>query len=473
MKCCEIINTIIKIKVTLTCGLCAIILSSCYKVADELHIETGASIKGNELLKNLTVNQNKWLYQQMDENYFWYKDLPDSSKLNFNQSASSFFEKIKSSKDRFSWIEPNADYSGGESMYDRFGLEYGEYRTVDGVTVYRALFVENGSPEMRTDIRRGDWFVLPSRADLNQNQLEIQKGEINDGHFFPKKKEILLAQLEETRTSAVKLDTIYQIGNNKIGYLLYNEFIDANGNVSNPYRIELRNIFSKFKLNNISDLIIDLRYNPGGHASICQYLCSLILSDEYLGKVSGFHEYNDKLAQKLLSETGNKEDILYFPSKSTIGGNNLGLPKLYVIVTGRTASASECLINSLNPFIQVITIGTKTVGKGVGSRTIKDDHYKWQIQPIIFRYYNSQHITVPDAGLLPDVFADETLVENYCELGDVNEYLLNVTLSLITGEQKLKSAHTGIQKITPVPLEQTSILRHRKISGLVITQNEN
>lgn len=473
MKCCKIINPIIQIKVALACGLCAIILSGCYKVADELHIETGASIKGNEQLKNLTVNQNRWLYQQMDENYFWYKDLPDSSKLNFNQSASSFFEKIKSSKDRFSWIEPNADYSGGESMYDRFGLEYGEYRTVDGVTVYRALFVANGSPAMRAHIRRGDWFVLSSCTDLNQNQLEIEKGEINDGHFVLQKKEILLAKSEELYTSAVKLDTIYQIGNKKIGYLLYNEFIDANGNVSNPYRIELRNIFSKFKQSNISDLIIDLRYNPGGHVSICQYLCSLILSDDYLGKVSGYHEFNDKLSQKQLKETGNKEDIQYFPTKSTVGGNNLGLSKLYVIVTGHTASASECLINSLNPFIQVITVGTKTVGKGVGSWTIKDDHYKWQIQPIIFRYYNSQHVTVPDSGLLPDVFADETLVESYYELGDVKEYLLSVTLAQIAGEQKLKTAHVGIKNITPVPLEQSSILQRRKVSGLVITRNEN
>ncbi|MFA5328107.1 MAG: S41 family peptidase [Prolixibacteraceae bacterium] len=438
-----------------------------------MHIETGSVIKENEQLKNQTIGQNKWLYQQMDKNYYWYKDMPDSSKLDFNQSASSFFERLKSSKDRFSWIESNGDYPGGESMYDRFGLEYGEYRTVDGETVCRVLFVGNGSVAMKAGIRRGDWFVLSSGADLEQNQVGIQMGEINDGHFIPIKKEMLLAQMEETHTSAVKLDTIYQIGNKKIGYLFYNEFIDTNGNISNPYRIELRNIFTKFNQSIISDLIIDLRYNHGGYASICQYLCSLILADEYLGKVSGFHEFNDKLAQKQLKETGNKEDILYFPSKSTIGGNNIGIPKLYAIVTAQTASASECLINSLSPFIQVITVGTKTVGKGVGSWPIKDDNYKWQIQPITFRYYNSQHVTVPDTGLVPDIYADEALVENYYELGDVKEYLLNIALSQILGEKKLKIAHAGLQKMIPVLPEQSTILPRRKVSGLVITRNED
>ena len=53
--------------------------------------------------------------------------------------------------------------------------------------------------------------------------------------------------------------------------------------------------------------------------------------------------------------------------------NSLNLSKVYVLTTDRSASASEGLINSLNPYIDVVQIGNyKTVGKTQASITIYD-----------------------------------------------------------------------------------------------------
>ena len=42
------------------------------------------------------------------------------------------------------------------------------------------------------------------------------------------------------------------------------------------------------------------------------------------------------------------------------------------MTTSESASASELLINGLSPFIEVIQIGERTVGKNVGSITLYD-----------------------------------------------------------------------------------------------------
>ena len=47
--------------------------------------------------------------------------------------------------------------------------------------------------------------------------------------------------------------------------------------------------------------------------------------------------------------------------------NSVGLSKVYVITTGSSASASEMVINSLKPYIDVVQIGTNTNGKAQAS----------------------------------------------------------------------------------------------------------
>ncbi|GHT37534.1 hypothetical protein FACS189435_2730 [Bacteroidia bacterium] len=154
--------------------------------------------------------------------------------------------------------------------------------------------------------------------------------------------------------------------------------------------------------------------------------------------------------------------MLYFPAKDAIGEDNVGLRKAYFIITGRSASASESLINSLAPCIRVVTIGSASTGKNVGSHTCKDNQYEWQLQPITFYYYNRNHETVPETGLAPDIPVDESTIGTFYELGDVRERLLSVALREIAGIMARSATDYGELLLSPVDEGPP----RRKIEGL-------
>lgn len=439
--------------------------SGCDKTAGDKFIEDNTTVTVDEKQKTEAIEQNEWIFGQMNNQYYWYKDIPDSAKLDFTSSVQSFFKGLLSEQDRFSWIELNPGYSKS-SFYSSYGFEYSTYVTNNGSELNRVVLVLPGSPAKKAGLKRGDWFRPLSVTAANGVSLEMMQYDFKQDVFQPGQTVTLLPGFTTEHTLAVSLDTVYTFSGKKIGYLVYNEFMDGTGLLLNPYREELNQIFSGFKQAGVSNFIIDLRYNPGGYVSICQYLCALLLPDQYLGQTSGFHEFNDKLAEKQYLETGNKEEVIKFPAKEVINGNNITLNKLYVLVSGNTASASEVLINTLGSFIDVITIGTTTYGKGVGSWTIQNNKYKWQIQPITFRYYNKDHKTVPDTGLVPDIIADDKELAIYYELGDTREYLLNIALTQITGIRTKSFAGNYNEKLTIKPLNR-SAMQPERLHGMI------
>ena len=75
----------------------------------------------------------------------------------------------------------------------------------------------------------------------------------------------------------------------KIGYLFYAQFIDN-------FNASLQTALDYFRTNQVTDLVIDLRYNPGGQISAAQYLCSSIapLSNVTGSKTLVTFQWNDK-----------------------------------------------------------------------------------------------------------------------------------------------------------------------------------
>lgn len=81
--------------------------------------------------------------------------------------------------------------------------------------------------------------------------------------------------------------------------------------------------------------------------------------------------------------------------------------------------------------MDVILIGEQTYGKGVGSWTIRDNRFKYQIQPITMRYHNANMESTPDDGIPVDYLIEDGYSTSKKELGDINEPLLNKALSII------------------------------------------
>lgn len=247
---------------------------------------------------------------------------------------------------------------------------------------------------------------------------------------------------------------------------MFNQFAGGSGE-------PLNDAFGRFKTNGVTDLILDLRYNPGGFAYITQILGSLIY-----GPNPEDLFFKRRFNAKIQATFGPGDGETYFVSDTgTFDGSNetplnsLNLAKIYIIATGNSASASELLINGLRPYLDVVHIGSTTVGKNQGSITFVDDpsngyfydpetvdqinpNNRWAIQPIVSQTENSVGFGDYSDGLVPNIQIDEDITE-LGVLGDMNERLLARAIQELTG---ISSKMDFTAKI-PVDLVTSSSLR--------------
>jgi C-terminal processing protease CtpA/Prc len=134
-----------------------------------------------------------------------------------------------------------------------------------------------------------------------------------------------------------------------VGYIEFAQFISTAD-------AELEQAFAQFGApeNNVSDLIIDMRYNGGG----------LVQTAELLGDLLGGF-----VAENLLfSETrfnADRSDQNRFRNFA-LRANSINLSRLVVIATENTASASELVANGMAPHVEVTIVGSNTFGKPIG-----------------------------------------------------------------------------------------------------------
>ena len=219
--------------------------------------------------------------------------------------------------------------------------------------------------------------------------------------------------------ASVSLDTMYIVGNRRVGYVVYDSF-DKESDISD--------VALRMAERRIDELVVDLRRNGGGYLNTCNYLASLILPLKFKGELFYTSEYNKYIADENFKKTGSRTTSAYFRTDFLITNLNFGLRRVFFLTTSRSASASELLINSLRPYMQVVSIGETSRGKDVGMIGISGQHYKYQLWPITFRTYNADNVPVPVTGLLPDIPVENT---SPALLGNIGEPLLSAAIDYI------------------------------------------
>jgi len=242
---------------------------------------------------------------------------------------------------------------------------------------------------------------------------------------------------------------VYTENGKKVGYIVFNSY------TSNVSAI-LNTIFSSFASQGVSELIVDLRYNGGGYVSTASQMINLIAPQAQTGNTMFTYYYNQYLQnlttaqrkasilvnQPLLDDAGKLEpytggvngryatyaDLDYTPGASAnierfskLG--TLNVSRVYFIVTGGTASASELTINSLKPVMDVKLIGATTYGKPVGFFPIRIDKFDLYIPE--FETKNQIGVGGYYAGLTVDKQATDNLKKDW---GDENENMLYYAL---------------------------------------------
>jgi hypothetical protein len=440
-----------------------LVLSGCEK--DDDGILSIADDNGIHESNSETVNT--WIHENMKICYLWEQYLP--AKVDKSLYPADFFETLLYKDDRFSWIQEDfvelLNTLSGISLEPGYDFELALLSENSNKLIGYITYIKPASPAQNAGLKRGDFFLA-----INGQQLTIDNyisllseteqphslGVVNImGETISEPRNVQVSAVQYTE-NPLFLDTVYTFQNKKYGYLVYNFFADDKGDGSMTYLDELNTVFGKFKSNNINELIIDLRYNSGGAISTAEMLASMI-SNRSSTDLFGRLEYNAILSVEL-PKNPEFSDKIYFPQgiKKTIAPGNVtaivpihkldGLTRVYFIVTRRTASASELLINALKPYMEVILIGETTYGKNVGSITIyetdpvKQKTNTWGMQPIIARFTNAVGDSYPD-GFAPNTLGSE--LDNFPvinPLGDTNECLLKTALDIINGNPSLRSS---------------------------------
>lgn len=452
----------------------------------ELFVSTGTSVRRTATITinvsgfapvNFSVTQkagdtatedlelNRKVDNYLKEMYLWndeYKTL----KFDFNQKYDEFFYGALGSMKTntldkrpsyggyslFSYIEKRSTinsrstkYIKKEARYD-FGIT--GMMTVnikDEGTLFMIQGVYPNSPASEAGIKRGTIITLINGQKITDSNISVLYYSLRnpisertleltdrDGKKFT-------ITSRSTYPSPIIKKQVQEVNDHQVGYLVYSEF-DAG------YDDELFDAFKDFKSQNVTDLILDLRYNGGGHVISADLIASCIVGSGSQGKVFAQYRYNDERMKKQNNERS--KEFFSYSNYGNLGtsltAGALELRRLYCLVGENTASASELVINSLRGIdVEVILIGARTTGKNVGMEsediTVGNDTYR--VVPITFQSYNAKGYGDYATGFEPNQVIDELNPNNeankiypYKDYGTDEEYLYAAALKMITGK---------------------------------------
>ncbi len=408
---------------------------------------------------------NDFLWKGLNRYYLWQEDvtnLSDVRFLNINEynsflssepNHSIFFENLlykKNVVDKWSWVV--SDYIALEKAFQGISLHNGmEFGLVsqNGSTTDLFGYVRYVLPNSNAaakNIKRGMLFnqvngtqiTLDNYRNLlfGSSNYTLGLADYNNGVISTNGNTVSLEKVEY-QENPVFITKVINAGNKKIGYILYNSFTSS-------YDDELNAAFLTLKNEQVTHLILDLRYNGGGSVRTAVYLSSMI-TGQFPNQLFAKKHFNNKL-QAAFSNQSLVENFVTEIDNGTVKEaiNSLQLNDLVVITTGSSASASELVINSLDPYINVTTIGTRTRGKYAGSVTLYDSpnfsrtkvnpNHNWAMQPIVLEIKNKLGENDKD-GFDPNI----PLSEDYGNLGQIGELtdpLLNRAVQFITTGSK-------------------------------------
>ena len=142
-----------------------------------------------------------------------------------------------------------------------------------------------------------------------------------------------------------------------MGYLHLRQFIDAALDPAEGFS-SLSEAATVFANNDVTDLVIDLRYNGGGLLRVADTLMDLLAGRTARGEPSFKIQVNDQHPD-YNDDQGNWG---FFDELS----DTFSPSRIAFITSRSTASASELIINGLDPHIDVVMVGGNTFGKQVG-----------------------------------------------------------------------------------------------------------
>jgi len=394
--------------------------------------------------------------------YLWYDHIPASFDAHTYTDPNGVMEGIRTFSsepgfsmpvDRWSFAILKTDWEklstgiGGD-----FGLNIFFYTNND----LRVSYVEKESPAGKAGIKRS-WHIKQINGNANisaANASEIIQSvyQSNTGTFLfgrPAGSDTTITlKAASYKEHPLLCDSVYTTGSSKTGYFVFNSFLGDTNEIKN----EFVRVFDRFSNEQVQDVVVDLRYNGGGYVAVQNLLAN------YLVPTAGDHAV-------MLTEEFNNHYSAYNATEKFTKKGNLNLSRLFFIVSQNTASASELLINSLVPYMDVQLIGpTHTHGKPVGFYPISV--FDWYVFPVSFRTVNRNGEGNYFNGLPLNYQVVDGLDKDW---GDTHETCLSSILSYINSGSYARLGFTVEQRagLTEEVLRSNVRLGEPKFKGMV------
>ena len=449
---------------------CCLFIASCSDDDEKIPNPNGDKNEGIEN-ERVTTDEifyaNNFSHDILNLYYYWNKEIADDlNKLNpkTNTNPIKTVEEIRYHKgnkeiDKWTLLIDDMDKfkSGVAGVSKTYGYQPIVYRLAGSDELVGSVaFVYKDSPAAKVGLKRGDLILKINDKDITKSNytdlfytesIKLTMGkavfdENGKGTITPTGKEINLTAIEMYEDPILK-DSIYEVNGKKVGYLAYASF-DL---TSIPKLIA---ISKKFQQEGVKELILDLRYNGGGYVITENAMASMYAPKAVVDakEVYEIESYNELVAKQLKKQ--GVDGITHFTTEYVVKGStgipmnystkdsNIGIDKVYGLITKNSASASEALLSGLMPYMDVELIGDSSHGKYcTGWMISAKDAYKkvpepiknWGMYVMVSIYQNAKKETpcMPD-GLQPDVVAEDNPFYSE-QLGDVNEQMLRAALT--------------------------------------------
>lgn len=423
---------------------------------------------------------NHWIWDGMNDVYLWEAHIPYLDP-DYQEDPEKYFYDILYSEDKYSWIVE--DYEELAAMFDGVELSTGMSARPgflkDSTTFISVVeFVTPNSPAEAGGIKRGDIVVAIDGQTITrdnyfslyyQNTATLEFGDWNGITVVHNGKKVTLTAIELNQNPVIHSELIDSHGK-KTGYLVYTQFTYGK---QDEWFEELNRVFQEFKAAAVTDVVIDLRYNRGGSLDLSAYIASTLAPKEVMANNEVFQRlvwndaYNQYWKEYDLDDNGQPDGdnslqlVIDLPDSEL----NLDLSKVYFLTTGSTASASESLMTGLDPYMEVVQIGTTSYGKCYGSVTIDDwvnpKRHRWAMQPIVLKYANADGFTDFINGIDPDFLVPDKLLEAK-PFGSLEDPMLAKALEEITGiSASVKSAEITDDHFRGLPVQKNRMVERR------------